>query len=404
MHSRRRCCSCSCRPPRSPGGRRSTAPEASRWWRPSPPSCTGGALGGPWLWRCTCWARRPRRLSFGAALGLIGGLLEAPWGRAGALAVAVVALVYALGELPRVTATVPQLRRQVPDWWREFFSWPLAATLYGAGLGVGFLTYVSHGTLVAVAVAALATGDPVVGALIVAPFGLVRGLSAARSATVHTQQDSQRLVDHLAGTPDRGRSVANGLVLVLVTALAVALAVRSTDGWASFATAGLALAFAWAATSKAVDVAGWRRTLDAHGLPRGVATTASFAVPAAEAARPAARRRGGHQGGGRVGARAAGHVHGRGAARVASLRPPGAVRMLRGPRRDLPRRPARAQHGARGARARRGAASATRGRARLARMACGRRVPADGVGLAGLAVAGCTAWAAIRWLGRGARV
>ena len=88
---------------------------------------------------------------FGAALGLVGGLLEAPWGRAGAAFLAVVALVYALGELPRVTATVPQLRRQVPDWWREFFSWPLAATLYGAGLGVGFFTYVSHGTLVAVA-------------------------------------------------------------------------------------------------------------------------------------------------------------------------------------------------------------------------------------------------------------
>ncbi len=45
-----------------------------------------------------------------------------------------------IGELPRVTASVPQLRRQVPDWWREFFSWPIAAVLYGAGLGVGFFT------------------------------------------------------------------------------------------------------------------------------------------------------------------------------------------------------------------------------------------------------------------------
>ena len=223
---------------------------------------------------------------FGAALGLVGGLLEAPWGRAGALALAVVALIYALGELPRVTATVPQLRRQVPDWWREFFSWPLAATLYGAGLGVGFFTYVSHGTLVAVAVAALASGDPVVGALIVAPFGLVRGLSAARAAGVRTQQDSQRLVDRLAGASERGRSVTNGLALAFVAALAAALAVRSTDGWGSFATAGLALAFAWAAASKAVDVAGWRRTLDAHGLPPGVASTATFAVPAAEAMVP----------------------------------------------------------------------------------------------------------------------
>ena len=47
---------------------------------------------------------------FGAVLGVVGALLEAPWGRAGLLAVAVTATVYALGELPRVTATVPQLR------------------------------------------------------------------------------------------------------------------------------------------------------------------------------------------------------------------------------------------------------------------------------------------------------
>ncbi len=309
---------------------------------------------------------------FGAALGVVGGLLEAPWGRAGASFLAVVALVYALGELPRVTATVPQLRRQVPDWWREFFSWPLAATLYGAGLGIGFFTYVSHGTLVAVAAAALATGDPVVGAIVVAPFGLVRGLSAARSAGVRTQHDSQRLVDRLASTPERRRSIANGLALALVAGLAAALAVRSTDGWASFATAGLALAFAWAAASKAVDIDGWRRTLDAHGLPRDVATTATFAVPAAEALVPL--------------------LAASGATRAAGvwalvllvaftaetlrawrwLRSPGALRMLRGPGRDRPERVAPAQRRPRGPRAGGGPACAARRRALVAGMACGR--------------------------------
>ena len=93
---------------------------------------------------------------FGAALGIAGRLLEAPWGRAGALALAAVAALYALGEVSRLTVAVPQLRRQVPDWWREYFSWPVAATLYGAGLGIGFFTYVSHGTLVAVSLAAFA--------------------------------------------------------------------------------------------------------------------------------------------------------------------------------------------------------------------------------------------------------
>ena len=69
---------------------------------------------------------------FGGGRGCAGGLLEAPWGRAGWLALAAVATLYAVGELPRVSTAVPQLRRQVPDWWRGFFSWPVAAALYGA--------------------------------------------------------------------------------------------------------------------------------------------------------------------------------------------------------------------------------------------------------------------------------
>ena len=223
---------------------------------------------------------------FGAALGVAGALLEAPWGRAGVLVIAITAIVYAVGELPRATASVPQLRRQVPDWWREFFSWPIAATLYGAGLGIGFFTYVSHGTLVVVALAALASGDPAVGALIVAPFGLVRGLSAAMSAGVSTQQESQRLVDRLAGSPEGRRNLANGGVLVIVAMVSVALAIGADDGWASLATAVLAIAFGWAATSKVVDLRGWRGTLDEHGLPHGVESAATFAVPTAEALVP----------------------------------------------------------------------------------------------------------------------
>jgi hypothetical protein len=339
---------------------------------------------------------------FGAALGLVGGLLEAPWGRAGASFLAVVALVYALGELPRMTATVPQLRRQVPDWWREFFSWPLAATLYGAGLGIGFFTYVSHGTLVAVAAAALATGDPVVGAIVVAPFGLVRGLSAARSAGVRTQHDSQRLVDRLADTPERRRSIANGLALALVAGLAAALAVRSTDGWASFATAGLALAFAWAAASKAVDIDAWRRTLDAHGLPRDVATTATFAVPAAEALVPLLAASGA--------TRAAGVW-------ALVLLAAFTAETLRAWRRFGLRVPC----GCFGGRAAIAPSALLLRNAGLAALALvvALRAPPDAVlswpgwpaadeflpmvlAIVGLAVAGCTAWAAIRWLGKGA--
>jgi len=223
---------------------------------------------------------------FGAALGAVGGLLGAPWGRAGALVLATAAGIYALGELPRVTATVPQLRRQVPDWWREFFSWPVAAFLYGAGLGVGFFTYLSHGTLVVVALGALASGDAWVGALVVAPFGFARGLSAARAAGVGTQQQSQELVDRLAGSPERLRSIANGIALIAIAALASAAAVGATDGWEAFATAALALAFTWAAVSKAVGFGAWRRTIAAHELPKPAEASAAVGVPIAEALVP----------------------------------------------------------------------------------------------------------------------
>jgi methylamine utilization protein MauE len=223
---------------------------------------------------------------FGAALGAIGMVLEAPWGRAGMVALAVVAVVYTIGELPRVTAAVPQLRRQVPDWWRGFFSWPIAAALYGAGLGVGFFTFLSHGTLVVVAFAALVSGDPLFGAAVVGAFGLARGLSAARGARVRTQEDSQRLVDRLAALSERPRTIANGAVSAGIATLALVLGVRAADGWSSVATAALALAFGWAAASKAVGARAWRRTLAAHALPRRIETTATYAVPAAEALVP----------------------------------------------------------------------------------------------------------------------
>ena len=115
----------------------------------------------------------------GAVLGLLGMLLGAPWGDAGALAVAGVALLYAVREATRLPIPLPNARRQVPEWWRTFFSPPVAATLYGAGLGVAFITFLSFGTFVAVAAGAVVGGDPFLGALLCAPFGLARAAAVA---------------------------------------------------------------------------------------------------------------------------------------------------------------------------------------------------------------------------------
>lgn len=115
--------------------------------------------------------------ALGAVLGTAGAALGAPWGSVGLLVVAAVAALYALREAAGLPLPLPQLRRQVPEWWRSFFSPPIAALLYGLGLGVGFLTYLTFGTFVAVCAAAVASGDPLVGASALGLFGLARALS-----------------------------------------------------------------------------------------------------------------------------------------------------------------------------------------------------------------------------------
>ncbi len=226
--------------------------------------------------------------AFGAALGAAGALLGAPFGRAGLISLAILAAAYAAAELSGLRVPVPQLRRQVPDWWRTFFGRPVAAALYGAGLGIGFFTYLAHGTLVVVAGAAFAGGRPALGAVLLAPFGLVRGLSAASAWDATSPERGRALVDRLAAIPDRWRRVANGAVLVVAASLAAAAAVvGSPGGWWELGAAALALVFAWAAAAKLLAPRRWRRALDAHALPGPVRRVARWGVPTAEALVPA---------------------------------------------------------------------------------------------------------------------
>lgn len=77
--------------------------------------------------------------SVGAVLGMFGGLL--PWhGRLGSppfvlLSIGLVSLLYSLEEVQLVPMPKPQLRRQVPSWWRRSFPPRTAAILYGLELG-----------------------------------------------------------------------------------------------------------------------------------------------------------------------------------------------------------------------------------------------------------------------------
>ena len=219
----------------------------------------------------------------GAVLGAAGQTLGAPWGREGAVALAVVAALYAARELFHLPMPVPELRRQVPEWWRASFPAEAAAFLYGLGLGIGFFTYLRHGTLVAVSLAAVVIGDPWIGMAMVAPFGIARAVAVA---TVWRATTEDRLGEVVAGLERIGernvRRLANGAALVAVAA--VALAASPPDGRfpAAVLTAALVVTFGWAAFAKVG--ASWERALDGYALPSRVRAAARVGVPLAEAA------------------------------------------------------------------------------------------------------------------------
>jgi hypothetical protein len=154
--------------------------------------------------------------ALGAALGGLGGALGAPWSF-GEVLILAAAVGYALHEVGVLRVRIPAARRQVPEWWRTFYSPPTAALLYGVGLGVGFATFLAHGTLVVVCVGAITLGDPGWGAAVVAPFGLVRAAAAALGGARRPTAVVDRL-DELAGTPLA--RAANGAVLVTLAGAA----------------------------------------------------------------------------------------------------------------------------------------------------------------------------------------
>src|SRR5215207_7665115 len=220
----------------------------------------------------------------GSLLAGAGALLGAPWGVPGAVLVGAAAALYVARELG-APIPVPQLRRQVPDWWRTFFPPHVAAFLYGLGLGPAVLTYLGHGTVVVVSVAAFASGRPLLGSAVLAPFGLARGLGPVLAFGVRSPSDAADLVERLDRSASKPRwRVANALALSAVL-VATALEVRTIDGppeVGALAAAGLALTFGAAAVVKLGRGAARRRTLGSYGLPARASRVVGFGVPAVE--------------------------------------------------------------------------------------------------------------------------
>ena len=113
-------------------------------------------------------------LTFGS-LAALGDLLHGAGGRASYLVAAAIALLAAVLEV-RGTRIVPQIRRQLPEHWRRVMPMAVAAALYGVLLGIGFTTFVLSFGVWALAGVSLAVGDPALGLLLGACFGLGRAL------------------------------------------------------------------------------------------------------------------------------------------------------------------------------------------------------------------------------------
>jgi hypothetical protein len=115
--------------------------------------------------------------SLGVVLGSIGSVFELDWSSPSLVVVAALAAIYAAGELAGFHLPIPHRKAQVPEWWRSYFTPTTTAFLYGAGLGVGFATHVRSALLPVVAGLALLSGSPLLGAVVLAPFGIARATS-----------------------------------------------------------------------------------------------------------------------------------------------------------------------------------------------------------------------------------
>jgi hypothetical protein len=143
---------------------------------------TIGPTGHTGGWRITaaaCATFLPGAVAGGlvtfGSLALFGQFLHGAGGRAAYVVAAAIALLAAVLEV-RGTKIVPQVRRQLPEHWRRVMPMPLAAALYGVLLGLGFTTFVLSFGVWALAGVSLAVGDPFLGLLIGAAFGIGRAI------------------------------------------------------------------------------------------------------------------------------------------------------------------------------------------------------------------------------------
>ncbi len=182
-------------------------------------------------------------------LSALGDLANGAGGRTACLLAAAIALVAAAAEA-RGTRIVPQIRRQLPERWRWTMPLPLAAGLYGILLGLGFTTFVLSFGVWALAGISVALGDPLLGLMVGAAFGVGRAIPVLAVAPIVDSPLGRRCIELMAERPALYRAFRLGdavtlcLLAAALTATATATAARTeVSHGADPSTAAKALAF-----------------------------------------------------------------------------------------------------------------------------------------------------------------
>lgn len=148
------------------------------------------------------------------ALAAAGVDLAGPSTSVAAGAVAVAAFVAGAADL-RIGPSLPIHRRQVDeDWFNRYRRW-LYASGFGWQIGNGVVTFTTTACLYAAAVAAVATGDPVIALALGVTFGGVRGLAVFLGLPLTKIDAVRRLHQRLDRWAEPSR-IATGMCQVAV--------------------------------------------------------------------------------------------------------------------------------------------------------------------------------------------
>ncbi len=180
-----------------------------------------GHTGGPWVTPAACATFLPGAVlgaivTFGG-LALAGSVLPGGWLAYGIAAG--FALLAAVAEA-RGSRIAPQIRRQLPEHWRRVMPMPVAASLYGILLGLGFTTFVLTFGVWALAGISLALGEPAVGVALGIGFGIGRAIPIVALAPIADRPAGRSAIALMADRPGLYRGIRLGDAAALAAAAA----------------------------------------------------------------------------------------------------------------------------------------------------------------------------------------